>query len=216
MRTLALPIAFALAITATLVAPTTLLAQEPPAVTTVEQAPGFHVAAIAQWVTYEAGLATKCPSVQADWAKATHHLYGTPTTAPNGNLVNATWVETVPGTACGQQRRYRVLVTVRSGRAGMQALLPGNSYASPTLERDARFPMIGAAEAFVPAGQKCAVDVIDTHLIAAPTAPKQPWNEVWTVTTCGKRLSVPIRFVPDATGDGTSIQIESKTVKPLP
>ena len=140
-------------------------------------------------------------------------VYGTPQTGADGNLTNATWVETVPGTACGQARRYSVLVLIRSGKARVVSLLPGDSIASPQLQQDARLPLSGAVAGVVLKGQNCTVDVLDTHLVgSAPSVPKQPWNELWTVGACGKRLNVPIQFVPDAVGPGTSIHIESKAV----
>jgi hypothetical protein len=192
-------------------------AQEPPALATVRNAPGFHTAAEGQFRGYEASLSTHCADVLTDWAQATHLVYGTPQTGADGNLVNATWVETVPGRACGQVRRYRVLVMIRSGKASVISVLPGESYAGPQLEHDAVLPLVAAVTAFVPKDQKCTVDVLDTHLVgSAPTASKHPWNEIWTIGACGKRMSVPIQFVPDLVGEGTSIHIESKAVTLLP
>jgi hypothetical protein len=190
-----------------------LPAQEPPAIAAVRTADGFRQAAEKNFNAYESNLTTHCPTVTTDWTHATHKVYGQPTLGADGGLVNATWVETVPGTACGQNRRYRVLVSIRDGHANVASLLPGESFASPQLELDAEQPMAKATAEFVPKGQKCGVDVLDTRLEGpAPTASKQPWSEVWTVATCNRRLNVPIRFVPDAVGEGTSIQIESKSV----
>jgi hypothetical protein len=59
--------------------------------------------------------------------------------------------------------------------------------------------------------------VLDTKLSGPPPSqPKQPWLETWLVQTCGKRLNVPIQFVPDVVGPGTSIKVESKTVTIAP
>ena len=190
-------------------------AQEPPAVSAVRNSPGFRAAAEKQFAGYEASLSSHCETVNADWSRAMHHVYGQPQAGSNGNLVNATWVETVPGTACGQARRYSVLVIIRSGKASVVSLLPGGSIASPQLQHDARLPLAGAVAGVVLKGQKCDVDVLDTAVAGAPpAASKQPWNEVWTVAACGERFNVPIRFVPDMVGDGTSIHIESKDVTP--
>jgi hypothetical protein len=192
-------------------------AQELPAVATVRNAPSFHAAAEGQFKGYEASLSTHCADVSTDWARATHLVYGTPVAGADGNLVNATWVETVPGRACGQVRRYRVLVVIRAGKASVISVLPGESYASPQLEHDARLPLAGAVAGITLKGQACTIDVLDTHLVgSAPAASKQSWNEIWTVSACSKRISVPIQFVPDAVGEGTSIHIESKAVTLLP
>ena len=193
----------------------TCVAQELPAVATVRNAPGFHTAAEGQFKAYEGSLTTHCEAIAADWSKATHIVYGTPRAGADGNLVNATWVETVPGTACGQPRRFRVLVVIRAGKASIISLVPGESFASPQLQQDARLPLSGAIAGVVLKGQKCQVDVVDTRLVGGPpTAPKQSWNEIWTVNACDKRFNVPIRFVPDMVGEGTSIHIESKAVMP--
>ena len=205
------------AVSVTMLFSLSVFAQEPPAVGTVRSAPSFHTAAEGQFTAYEASLSTHCAAVTADWSNAMHRVYGTPQTGTDGNLVNATWVEVVPGTACGQVRRYRVLVVIRSGKARVVSLFPGESIASPQLQHDAQLPLSGAVAGVVLRGQNCSVDVLDTHLAEpAPTVPKQPWNELWTVGACGKRLNVPIQFVPDAVGEGTSIHIESKSVMLLP
>ena len=195
----------------------TAAAQEPPAVATVRSAAGFHTAAEGKFQAYETSLSTHCAVVAADWTRATHIMYGTPQAAPDGNLVNATWVEKVPGTACGQSRRYSVLVTIRAGKASVISLLPGDSYAGPQLQHDAILPLYGAVAGIVLRGQNCQVDVLDTHFAgSAPPVPRQPWNEIWTVGACGKQLNVPIQFVPDAVGGGTSIHIDAKSVAPAP
>lgn len=189
------------------------MGQAPAAVSAVETSPSFRETAGNAFTGYEAKLTTRCAAVAPEWAKASHTIYGTPQTGTNGNLVNATWVETVPGTACGEHRRYRVLVAIRGGKASIAPLLPGDSFAGPQLEADAVAPLTAATAAFVPKGQTCPVDVLDTTLDGpTPAAEKAAWSEVWTVRTCGKTLRVPIRFVPDVVGVGTSIRIESKMV----
>jgi hypothetical protein len=183
------------------------------AVHTVETSPGFRETALNSFKAYEARLSTHCPNVTADWNAATHKIYGQAQTGADGNLTNATWVESVPGTACDEHRRYRVLVTIRSGRAAVAPLMPGESIATPALEADAQEPLARATAEFIPKGQTCPVDVLDTKLDGPmPTVARGAWNEVWTVRTCNRLLHVPIRFVPDVVGEGTSIRIESKAV----
>lgn len=192
-------------------------AQAPAALVKVWTSPNFQTAAEAQFNKYESGLATHCATVTPDWSKAVHRVYGQPQTGADGNLVNATWVEAVPGTACGQTRRYRVMVVIRNGKASMLSEFPGESYASPLLQHDAILPVAGAVAAFQPKGQTCVPDVVDTHLSGtAPAALKQPWTETWTVVSCGKQLSVPVHFVPDEVGPGTSIHIDVKSIALLP
>lgn len=189
------------------------VAQVPAAVTGVESSAGFRETAANSFRAYEAKLSTHCATATPEWAKAQHKIYGTPQAGADGNLVNATWVETVPGTACGEHRRYRVLVAIRGGHASVAGLLPGESIASPQLETDAQAPLTAATAGFTPKGQTCPVDVLDTALDGrVPAVDKASWSEMWTVRTCGKTLHVPIRFVPDVVGLGTSIRVESKMV----
>jgi hypothetical protein len=201
---------------ALLLATSTAVAQNP-AIDKVRADPGFHQTAEKFFRNYESRLSTHCATVDPAWSLAKAKVYGQPTLGANGGIVNATWVETVPGTACGTSRRYRVLVAIRNGNATVEPLLPGDSFASPQLEQDAVNPLAKATAEFVPKGQKCAVDVLDTRLVGdAPTQSKQPWNEMWTVATCNRKLNVPIQFVPDMVGEGTAIKIESKAVLVAP
>jgi len=195
----------------------TAVAQGNNAIDKVQAAPAFQATALQEFHAYESRLSTACANVSVAWPQAKYKIYGQPQTASDGNLVNATWVEMVPGTACGTPRRYRALVLIRAGKATVAPILPGESIASPQLENDAQAPLIAATVAFVPKGSKCPVDVLDTTLSGpAPSQPKQPWLETWLVQTCGKRLNVPIQFVPDVVGEGTSIKIDSKAIMIAP
>lgn len=187
------------------------------AVHAVETSPGFRETATNSFKAYEGRLSTHCAAVTPDWTKATHKIYGQAQTGADGNLTNATWVESVPGTACNEHRRYRVLVSIRSGRAAVAPLMPGESIASPSLEADAQQPLLRATAEFVPKGQTCPVDVLDTRVDGPmPAVSRGAWNEVWTVRTCNRMLHVPIRFVPDVVGEGTSIRVDSKSVTVAP
>jgi hypothetical protein len=202
---------------ALLLTATTALAQTNPAIEKIRADAGFRQAALKDFAAYEVSLSTHCGTVDPAWSLAKAKVYGEPTLGKDGGIVNATWVETVPGNACGANRRYRVLVAIRGGKATVAPLLPGDSFAGPQLEKDAELPLVAATASFVPKAQKCPVDVLDTRLVGnAPTANKQPWNEMWTVQTCNRKLNVPIQFVPDAVGEGTSIKIESKAVMVAP
>ena len=187
------------------------------AVHTVETSPGFRETALNSFKAYEGRLSTHCAAVTPDWTKATHKMYGQAQTGADGLLTNATWVESVPGAACNEHRGYRVLVTIRGGRAAVAPLMPGESIATPALEADAQEPLARATAEFVPKGKTCPVDVLDTKLDGTlPTVSRSAWTEVWTVRTCNRLLNVPIRFVPDVVGEGTSIRVQSKDVTVVP
>ena len=168
----------------------------------------FQEAAFASFRAFEAKLTTHCQAVTADWGSATHVEYSAPATDEDGRIVRASWIERVPGIACGQRRDYRVRVQIADGKGSVIPMLPGTGLSSPDLPE-----AVGAVEAAVKAYQvsrnNCQVDVLDTQLKSTYLAEeKQPWTELWTVRSCGKKMTVPVRFTPLAQATGTDIDID--------
>lgn len=64
--------------------------------------------------------------------------------------------------------------------------------------------------------RRSPIDVTNTRLMGgSPVAEAQPWQEVWTVRYCGRKLSVPVRFTPDDDDDGgTAIDIDPHDIVP--
>jgi len=189
-------------------------AKEPASITSAQQEPRFHALVEQQFLAYEASLTTRCKDIHPDWSRATAHIYGTVELDKDGYPYRATWAEQVPGTACGQPRRFHALILVRGGKLDTESMLPGDSETSAQLASDVRDPLLSAAMGFGFAhGIKpsCTIDVLDTHLITNVT-PHNPWQEVWLVNICGNRLNIPITFIPDATGGGTSFSISSDKI----
>lgn len=184
--------------------------QEPPSIASTRQDPRFHSLVEQQFLAYEASLTTHCKDIHPDWSHATHQLYGTVEVDKDGYPFKATWAEQVPGTACGQPRRFRSMVLVRDGRISTARMLPGDSNTTEQLENDVREPLLGASMGFAhDIKPSCAVDVLDTRALSIPP---NPWQEVWLVNICGRRLNVPITFIPDAKGPGTSFSISSANI----
>jgi len=184
--------------------------KEPPSIASARQDPRFHALVEKQFRAYEASLATHCKDIHPDWNRATDRLYGTVELDKDGYPYRATWAEQAPGTACGEPRRFRAMILVREGKLETERMLPGDSDTSAQLEADVRDPLLTAAVGFArDIKPSCAVDVLDTHLLSAPP---HPWQEVWLVNICGHRLNVPITFIPDATGGGTSYSISSDKI----
>jgi hypothetical protein len=187
-------------------------AQEPPSIAATRQDPRFHAIVEQQLLTYEASLTTHCKDIHPDWSRATHHLYGPVEVDKDGYPYTATWAEQVSGTACGEPRRFRAMILVRNGKLDTAHMLPGDSETSAQLESDVRDPLLGAAEGFSrDIKPSCAVDVLDTR-ITGKFAPPAPWQETWLVNICGHRLNIPITFIPDAKGPGTSFSISSDKI----
>ncbi len=186
--------------------------QEPPSIAAAQKDPRFHALVEQQFLIYEASLATHCKNIRPDWSRAHAHIYGSVELDKDGYPYKAAWAEQVPGTACGEPRRFRAMILVRNGKLDTAHMLPGDSETSAVLENDVRDPLLGAAEGFArDIKPTCAVDVLDTHILGN-TVPTGPWEEVWLVNICGHRLNVPITFLPDKTGPGTSYSISSSRI----
>jgi hypothetical protein len=189
-----------------------LQAQTPPSIAATQQDPRFHSIVEQQFLAYEAGLTTRCKDIHPDWSRASVRLYGAVTLDKDGYPFNATWAEQVPGTACGEPRRFRALILVSNGKLDTAPMLPGDSETSAQLASDVHDPLLGAAEGFArDIKPSCAIDVLDSHLIGSFVA-HTPWQEVWLVNICGHRLNIPITFIPDAKGPGTSFSISSANI----
>jgi hypothetical protein len=186
--------------------------QEPPSIATTQQDPRFHAIVEQQFLAYEASLTTRCKDIHPDWSRATHHLYGTVELDKDGYPYKAAWAEQVPGTACGEPRRFRAMILVRNGKLDTESMLPGDSETSAQLAADVHDPLLAAAEGFArDIKPSCTIDVLDTHLVGS-AVPPAPWQEVWLVNICGHRLNIPITFLPDAKGPGTSFSISSNKI----
>ncbi len=98
--------------------------------------------------------------------------------------------------------------------------LPGTSIADNILQRDTLLPVYSAVSVNL---KGCTdMSVINTELITSPEFNKvignkryasSAWKELWTVRACGEKVSVPIIFVPDEVGTGTSYMIDSGEIK---
>jgi hypothetical protein len=187
-------------------------AKEPPSITAAQQDPRFHSLVEQQFLVYEKSLTTHCKDIHTDWSRATAQIYGNVELDKDGYPYTATWAEQVPGTACGQPRRFRAMIVVRGGKLDVGSMLPGDSQTSEQLGNDVREPLLSAAMGFARDIQpSCAIDVLDTHLVGSYN-PHGSWQEVWLVNICGHRLNIPITFIPDATGGGTSFSVSSDKI----
>ncbi|MBB6250388.1 hypothetical protein [Nitrospirillum iridis] len=125
-----------------------------------------------------------------------------------GQLQTGIWRQQVTLAGCGVTRTLNVLGWKQAGQAiSMGALLPGGTHTDVLLQRDA----IGQVDQLLKTAPNtsepgCAREyVADTRFVDREAAPvaggkSPPWREVWTLHTCTKRIEVPVRFIPDATG----------------
>ncbi|WP_044564426.1 hypothetical protein [Azospirillum sp. B4] len=125
-----------------------------------------------------------------------------------GQLLTGIWRQRVTLAGCGVTRTLNVLGWRQAGQAiSMGALLPGDTHADVLLQRDA-IPLVDQLLKVTPGATEegCAREyVADTRFVDREAAPapggkSPPWREVWTLHTCTRKIEVPIRFIPDATG----------------
>jgi hypothetical protein len=111
---------------------------------------------------------------------------------------------------CGITRILNTLIWVQGpGTAGTSPLAPGSTHADPVLQRDAGQRAFTAAVTAVPPDAACNVKYLaDTEFLdrenegsSTPT----PWREKWTIVICNKRIVVPVKFIPDQAGTGTTV-----------
>lgn len=160
---------------------------------------------------YESALSGHCTTIDLDPTTARARIELPLEVNEQGHIVSGIWTEQTRGVACGETRRYTALVIFKDGTPRVLPVFPGDSFASPVLQRDA---LVSVASAMTVKGARCVPEVLDTALPqGVPASAGTAWNETWTVRSCDESYRVPIRFVPDATGTG--FDIDPKTITRL-
>lgn len=118
---------------------------------------------------------------------------------------------------CGESKFYNTLFIANSGGdtpPTPRAYYPGKSNAGPILIKDAMLSAVPSG--LIQSGLKdCKdMDVFDMRVTEAShdvvdggKTLKGVWGEAWTFRMCGQMVDVPITFIPDATGGGTSFVV---------
>ncbi len=168
---------------------------------------------------YEKGLDAHCKNISLDFDSGGVQdtvlapLY----TNEQGVAVAGSWRETVPGTACGEARKFNVRVDATLGGLQFTATFPGEAAGDPDLQRDTLKNIestLGARGIEIKKG--CHLEVIDTHLVGpGPTLQENgnlsPWKETWDVRSCGTMYAVPLAYSSD--GNGILIAIHGGDIK---
>jgi hypothetical protein len=133
------------------------------------------------------------------------------------NPTKGSWLSRYEVQRCGEPKVYNVIFIAGSNGEppSSRSYFPGSTYAGPILVRDAM--QSATAGAFVRSGSKdCKdVDVLDMQVAEQPHEVveegktfKGVWKEIWTFKVCGKTIDVPIAFIPDANGGGTTFRTD--------
>ncbi len=153
-----------------------------------------------------ADVFTSCPTMVSNGSKI---MWLAPVHFGSGGVPDdGVWKQMFPISGCGNDTTYNLFFSAAPGRKlAMLIAVPGTTHADPLLQKDAgNYANVGASMAL----KTCkAFHVKDTTFLGYdsdaapdPTAPREtrPWHESWTMVGCGHIVTVPIRFMPDATG----------------
>ncbi len=159
---------------------------------------------------YENSLSTRCKTVDLEFDSASDRILIPIEMNDKGVPVSGSWRETVPGTACNEQRMYNVQVDATKKGLHFTPTYPGTAQGNPELQRDTlrNIELDLIVMSFVK--KSCRAEVLDTKLVGpaarfSDNGLLSPWNEAWEVRACGKLFTVPVKFVPDATGTSISV-----------
>jgi hypothetical protein len=153
-----------------------------------------------------AQLPNACDS--ATYTETSHTVLNPPHVDRTGKLIGGEWLQSVIATGCGTRRQLNILTQPQhDGALSRIALLPGTTIADPLLQRDAiQYVMVQAHRLIPPDCTQARV--VETRFVEFEENPLstvhgrkvRPWREDWRVEGCGKRVIVPVRFVPDSSG----------------
>lgn len=201
-----------LTVIATMIVSPALAEQPVAAVEFIRQNPSYRNAVQSVIDTYELELRTHCASVELDWSKAKVHVALQPTLDAKNHIQASSWVETVPGEACGRHRQYNAESVFDKGRSTVFPLFPGQSESNPLLQQDT---VTYVTQALIVTGdlpKNCHIDVLETQLPNGRPTQRSPWIERWRVDACGAQFWSTVDFTPDATG--TAIGVSPKDIVP--
>lgn len=180
---------------------------------------GYRTKIQAAILTYEKGLDAHCKNIILDFdatgaqIKILAPLY----TNEKGIAVGGSWRETVPGSACGEERKFNIRVDATLAGLQFTATFPGQAAADPDLQNDTLKNIESTFDnRGISTKKGCHLEVIDTHMVGPePTLQENgnlsPWKETWDVRSCGTVYSVPITYASD--GKGTFIEINGSDIK---
>ncbi len=194
-----------------LITTTTIQAEEvAPAIAAMRQFPPYRHAVETVFQQYESSLRTHCATIKTDWGKSTVYVATQPALDAQKHIVSGIWVDTVPGEACGQHRRYNAVIIFHDGQPAVLPLFPGESESNPLLQKDTLLYVGTALAAAAGVKSSCHIDILETQLPDGHPAPHTPWMERWRADACGKQYWLKVNYIPDATG--TTIDVKPSDV----
>jgi len=121
--------------------------------------------------------------------------------------VDGVWFEFVDMNVCGDKMQTKYMVEAQNAKEPrLRLMLPGNSIADPTLQRDAvMYAQIAVSQSESAKGCR-NLRVKDTKFIAMQG--KGAWQELWTVDACNNAIVTVVTFI--STEKGTTVSAKLK------
>ena len=156
-------------------------------------------------------------------------VYLQPSFDAPGKIKTGAWAQGFDEKGCGAQHALKVFAFVKEDKAVVVVpLLSGTTLADPLVQKDAVYYALNMTNKLNPDCKKPYVQ--DTTFLQRdeafiPAGMKTgPWSERWTVISCSKTMSVPMKFMPDPKGmkilagpeNAVRIQGAEIRVPPLP
>jgi hypothetical protein len=113
---------------------------------------------------------------------------------------------------CGDRKVYNLIYMAndKGETPAVKPYFPGTTYAGVILVKDAMNSALQGASVRVDKACK-NFEIFDMRVSESPhdvvegaTTHKGVWNEIWTFRACGEMVEVPMTFIPDAVGGGTT------------
>ena len=158
----------------------------------------------------------RCPSLVSKGSQVT--ILKPISFGPNGTPNAGVWREAFPVAGCGNDTMLNFYFSASGDEKINTTIgLPGATIADPILQRDAMTEAAAAAAKAEPKDCKSLI-VVNTEFLGKVGEPLDgskgpPWDELWTLSICEKKVQVTMHFIPDKTG--TSIQASSSETKIL-
>lgn len=123
------------------------------------------------------------------------------------------WIERYE-VACPTPRRRSILMFKKDDAIEAVPMAPGETLADPVVQGDAGPRLQQAALGRGPAGCERAA-IIETAITARPSEAGLPWQERWSVHTCGEVVALDVTFTPSADA-GTAVAVADPPSPPGP
>jgi hypothetical protein len=135
------------------------------------------------------------------------------------NPVNGVWMTRYRIVRCGDEKIYNALffANTTGDMPIAKAFFPGSTNAGPQLVSDAMRAAVTKALTQKNDRDCKTAYVFDMRVtepahkvVEAEKTFTGVWNELWTLDLCGQMIDVPMIFIPDANGGGTSFTTGTK------